>query len=77
MDMSELRERLARIETLQGAHNTQLADHMERTRILEERQDAFFLTLAKIETRFSVALTVGAALIPLASLLLQLWKSFQ
>jgi hypothetical protein len=76
MDSGELRERLARIEE-------NLKDHMRRSALLEERQDvdrALVLktvsAMEKIEARNSVIFAVGAGILPLAVLLLQLWKTF-
>jgi hypothetical protein len=74
---SELRERLARIEVLLDTYNKSLELHMRRTDLLEQRQQSVIATLQKIETRNSIIFAMGAGLLPLASLVVQLWRIFQ
>jgi hypothetical protein len=76
MQPSELRERLARIEE-------NLKEHMRRSDLLEKRQDEnrtmvqqTVAVVQKIETRNSLIFAMGAGLLPLASLIAQLWKIF-
>lgn len=76
MQPAEFRERLARIEVQLEVNNRHLADHMKRTQLLEERQTKVISTIEKIETRNSLIFAMGAGLLPLASLIVQLWKIF-
>lgn len=75
MDPSDIRERLVKIELLQEMHNEQLAIHMRRTELLEERQHAFLASLKIVETRLSMWAAVGAALIPLTGVALTIWRA--